>query len=172
MPALSHRRAKSADIAGIQDVEPDAGQRFKHIGMPEIAHDPPLATELLAELVRDEHVWVTEADGDQIVAYLIAIEIDGDVHIDQVSVRTKFERIGIGAALIELAAEWGKGIGARRVTLFTFEEVAWNAPYYRRLGFIALDDSAMGPELLQIFEAELATDLHHWRRVALARTLI
>ncbi len=171
MPTVSHRRARSADVAGIQDVECDAGRRFIDIGMPEIANDPPLATELLTQLVRNEHVWVSEVDGDQVVAYLIAIEVDDDIHIDQVSVRTEFEGAGIGAALIDLAATWGRGIGARRATLFTFEGVAWNAPYYRRLGFTSLDDSAMGPELLQIFDAERATDLHHWKRVALARPL-
>ena len=56
MPTVSHRRARSADVAGIQDVECDAGRRFIDIGMPEIADDPPLATELLTELVRNEHV--------------------------------------------------------------------------------------------------------------------
>ena len=40
MPTVSHRRARSADVAGIQDVGySDAGRRFIDIGMPEIADD-------------------------------------------------------------------------------------------------------------------------------------
>ena len=170
MPTVSHRHARSADVAGIQDVESDAGRRFIDIGMPEIANDPPLATELLTQLVRNEHVWVSEVDGNQVVAYLIAIEVDDDIHIDQVSVRTEFEGAGIGAALIDLAATW-EGHWRTSGHPFHLRRVAWNAPYYRRLGFTSLDDSAMGPELLQIFDAERATDLQHWKRVALARPL-
>ena len=55
-------------------------------------------------------MWGQRVDGDQVVAYLIAIEVDDDIHIDQVSVRTEFEGAGIGAALIDLAATWGRAL--------------------------------------------------------------
>ena len=131
MPTVSHRHARSADVAGIQDVESDAGRRFIDIGMPEIANDPPLATELLTELVRNEHVWVSEVNGDQVVAYPIAIEVDADIHIDQVSVRQEFAGAGLGAALIDLAATRRSAIGIRRANIFTCVAVAWHAPFSR-----------------------------------------
>jgi hypothetical protein len=43
--------------------------------------------------------------------------------------------------LIEEAARWAAAHGLGRMTLTTIEEVPWNAPYYRRLGFQEMPDS-------------------------------
>ena len=39
-------------------------------------------------------------------------------------------------------------------TLTTFRDVPWNAPYYTRLGFVALDPAEHGPELRALMECE------------------
>ena len=38
-------------------------------------------------------------------------------------------------ALIEHVAGWARAHGSPALTLTTFTEVPWNAPYYERLGF-------------------------------------
>ena len=47
----------------------------------------------------------------------------------------------------------------RAVTLTTFRDVPWNAPLYRHLGFVDLDDASLGPELRAIVAAEAAHGL-------------
>jgi GNAT superfamily N-acetyltransferase len=115
--------------------------------------------------------WVSVDDGDRPVAYLIAEVVDGDAHVEQVSVRPSHARRGLGSALIETLAEWAASRGLPALTLTTFTAVPWNAPYYERLGFRVLADAEIGDGLRAIRCAEAAHGLDAWPRVAMVRPL-
>jgi hypothetical protein len=70
----------------LREVERAAGRCFRDIGMPEIADDEPLPTDVLAEYQRNGRAWVAVDASDHAVAYLISTLVDGNVHIEQVSV--------------------------------------------------------------------------------------
>jgi len=53
------------------------------------------------------------------------------------------------------------------VTLTTFEDVPWNAPLYRHLGFRELRDDELGPGLRAIRDRETAHGLDPARRVSM-----
>ena len=53
----------------------------------------------------------------------------------EVSVRHDSQGNGLGRRLVEAAMEYAQSEGLRCVTLTTFAEVPWNAPFYERLGF-------------------------------------
>jgi GNAT superfamily N-acetyltransferase len=110
-------------------------------------------------------------DGDVVVAYLVLDVVAGAAHIEQVSVDPAYARRRIGQQLIEAAAEWAVRHGLHELTLTTFADVPWNAPYYARLGFSRLPDEALPPELAAIRDAERARGLDRWPRVAMARAL-
>ena len=57
------------------------------------------------------------------------------------------------------------------LTLTTFAEVPWNAPYYARCGFTVLDESAIGPDLRAVRAREADHGLDRWPRVCMRRTL-
>jgi predicted N-acetyltransferase YhbS len=78
---------------------------------------------------------------------------------------------GLGRALIEAAAEQARARGEDRVTLTTFADVPWNAPYYQRLGFVVVLEDEQGPELRRIRAHEAEIGLDRWPRVAMARRL-
>jgi len=80
-------------------------------------------------------------------------------------------RRGFGKALIEQVAAWARERGAPSLTLTTFVEVAWNAPYYERLGFRLLGDDELGPELRAIRAREASLGLDRWPRAAMLRPL-
>jgi GNAT superfamily N-acetyltransferase len=105
------------------------------------------------------------------VGYLIADLLDGNVHVEQVSVHPRFSRRGVGRLLIDRVAAYAAEIGAPALTLTTFAEVAWNAPYYRRCGFEVMDDAAIMPELRAVRDHEAAAGLDRWPRVCMRRTL-
>ncbi len=65
------------------------------------------------------------------------------------------ERKGLGSALLEAVCELGD------VTLTTFRDVPWNAPWYARRGFEVLDPAEWGPELeaLVAHERELGIEV-------------
>ncbi|MER5928909.1 GNAT family N-acetyltransferase [Streptomyces sp. NPDC002054] len=172
------RAVRGDELAVLQDIERAAGRCFRDIGMPEIADDEPLPLEELARYRRAGLAWVAtdaeaeaDAEADVPVAYLIADRVDGNLHVEQVSVHPDRARRGIGRSLLDhLAAR----AGTERVpalTLTTFTAVPWNAPYYARLGFRPLDDGTLTPDLRRIREQEAAHGLDRWPRTCMRRDL-
>jgi GNAT superfamily N-acetyltransferase len=154
------------DLPILRAIERAAGEGFRDIGMPEIADDEPLPVEVLARYQRAGMAWVADDPAGLPVAYLIAELVDGGVHIEQVSVHPRAAGQGIGAALIDHAAQ---ATGAPAVTLTTFADVPWNAPYYARCGFETLDESALTPGLRAIRRHEAEQGLDRWPRVCMRR---
>jgi GNAT superfamily N-acetyltransferase len=155
----------------MQDIERAAGGWFREVGMPEIAEDEPLPLEELTRYRQGGRAWVAADDTDVPAAYLIADIIDGSVHIEQVSVHPRAARRKIGRMLLEHAAAYAAARGIRALTLTTFAEVPWNAPYYARCGFRILDDSELSPGMRAVRDREIAHGLHRWPRVCMRRDL-
>ncbi len=153
----------------LRDIERAAGQCFRDVGMPEIADDEPLPVETLAEYQRAGRAWVAVDGADLPVAYLISDSVDGCVHIEQVSVHPDHGRQGVGRALVDDVAARAGSAGIPALTLTTFAEVPWNAPYYLRLGFRVLSEDELTPGLQAIRAREAAHGLDRWPRVCMRR---
>lgn len=167
-----HIRAAHLDeLPVLQDIERAAGQCFRAIGMPEIADDEPPPIGELARHQRAGLAWVAVDDVDVPVAYLIADRVDGNLHVEQVSVHPGSARRGIGRSLLDVLAARAMSEGAPALTLTTFTEVPWNAPYYARLGFLPLDDGELTPGLERIRRHEAALGLDRWPRTCMRRAL-
>lgn len=165
------RPAGPEELEALRDIERAAGECFRAIGMPEIADDEPPSTDLLAAHQRRGEAWVAVDESDRPVAYLISTVVDGCLHVDQVSVHPDHAGHGIGRLLIEQAAARATGAGLDGLTLTTFAEVAWNAPYYRRCGFRILADADVTPGLASIRQVETASGLDRWPRVCMRRDI-
>jgi GNAT superfamily N-acetyltransferase len=166
------RTARLDDLPFLQDIERAAGSCFRDIGMPEIADDEPLPLDELARYQRAGTAWVADDHTGTPVAYLLAEPepepVDGSLHIEQVSVHPRHAHRRIGRALIDhLAAH----AAAPALTLTTFAEVPWNAPYYARCGFRILADDALTPGLCAIRRREAAHGLERWPRVCMRKEI-
>jgi GNAT superfamily N-acetyltransferase len=164
------RAARADDLAALRDIERVAGD-WAAIGMQAIADDEPPSVEELGEYQRDGRAWVYADADDRPLAYLIARWVDGSVHIEQVSVHPGAAGRRIGRALIDAVAGWARRHHAAALTLTTFTEVPWNAPYYLRLGFRPLTEGELTPGLWEIRAAEAAHGLDRWPRTAMRREL-
>ncbi|MFG2427679.1 GNAT family N-acetyltransferase [Streptomyces sp. NPDC048590] len=165
-------RIRSVDIDELpllQDIERAAGECFREIGMPEVADDEPPSVGQLAGHLRRGLVRAAVDRADVPVAYLIAGQVDGALHVEQVSVHPGHARNGIGRALLDRATVHAEAEGLAALTLTTFGDVPWNAPYYRRIGFRTLDESEIGPGLGEIRRLESAHGLDRWPRVCMRR---
>ncbi|MFD9264082.1 GNAT family N-acetyltransferase, partial [Streptomyces sp. NPDC059538] len=80
-------------------------------------------------------------------------------------------RRGLGRGLMEHLAEFAARGGVPALTLTTFTEVPWNAPYYVRCGFRLLDDAGLTPGLREIRDREAAHGLDRWPRACMRRDL-
>lgn len=165
------RAVRLDELPVLQDIERAAGQCFRDIGMPEIADDEPLTLGELARYQQAGLAWAAATSADTPVAYLIAERVDGNLHVEQVSVHPNSARHGIGRSLLDHLADHATGEGVPALTLTTFTEVAWNAPYYARCGFQLLDDRGLTPGLRRIREREAAHGLDRWPRSCMRRAL-
>ena len=154
------RVASAADLAEVPAVEEAADELFRARGVLDLPAPAPAA--LRAE------AWRVLVAGRPVVAFDVLERVDGDVHLEQLSVHPSAMRRGIGAALLEDVASTARGAGAQRVTLLTYADVPWNAPWYARHGWRETDD--LGPQLRALADSEVERDLaRHGRRVAMAR---
>lgn len=168
MPALV-RTARHDDLAAIQRVEVAAGALFTTIGMNAIAEDDPPSLEELADYQRGDRAWVSVDHHDVPVGYLLVDVVDGHAHVEQVTVHPAHAGRGRGRELLDVAERWAAVSAMVALTLTTFAEVAWNAPYYRRLGFRDMAQDELGEELRALRAREAAHGLDAWPRVTMVR---
>lgn len=165
------RSARPDDLNDLRGIERAAGEAFRDVGMDAIAEDEPLTVGELAAFQVDGRAWVAVGAADRPVAYLLVEPVDGNAHIEQVSVHPGHARRGIGGDLIAATAEWARSHDLIGLTLTTFTYVPWNAPYYQRIGFRALRDHEIMAGLRAIREHEAALGLDRWPRTAMYRSL-
>ncbi|MFG2133919.1 GNAT family N-acetyltransferase [Streptomyces sp. NPDC048751] len=163
------RPAASTELPALQDIERAAGAAFRELGMVEIAEDEPPTVDVLERFRRAGHAWVAVGEGDRPVAYLVGEPVDGAFHVEQVSVHPCAARRGVGRELIEHADGQARAEGPAGLTLTTFRDVPWNAPYYTRLGFRMLPEADLTRGLRAIRAAEAEHGLDRWPRVCMRR---
>jgi GNAT superfamily N-acetyltransferase len=159
MVSMRPRAVTPADLPVLQEIEVAAGELFRAVGMPEIADDEPFPLDVLEAYRRGGRAWAIGESGRP-VAYLLADLVDAHLHIEQVTVHPSHARQGLGRRLIE-------HLGGGVLTLTTFTEVPWNAPYYRRLGFHDLP--VLTPALAAVRRREAAHGLDRWPRTCMIR---
>jgi ribosomal protein S18 acetylase RimI-like enzyme len=159
------RPARQEDFTALQEIERAAGRAFAAIGMTAIADDEPFSLEELREFSRDGNAWVYDVAGRP-AAYAVVQWVDGVLHLEQVSVHPEYAGRRIGAELIDhLAGSYD----TPALTLTTFRDVPWNAPYYERLGFRVLAEAEVTPGLRDVRAVEAAHGLDAWPRVCMRR---
>lgn len=168
---IRFRLANTDDIPQIAPLETAAAEVFRTIGMETIAEDEPISEETLLQAVNDHRLWVATEYGT-LRAYLLAELLPESLHIEQVTVHPDAAHRGIGAMLIESVAADPRAIALGQITLTSFENVPWNAPYYERIGFVDIAEPQWPSGIAAIVQAERDKGLMAWPRVVMMRTLI
>ena len=131
VPAI--RFATEDDLDVLADIEDDADRLFLERFRPEAWSPAPPGRSRAEQpgflLVAAE--WT----GAEAAGFAHVLEIDGGAHLEQVAVRRAVARRGVGRALVQAALAEAAHRGHARVTLRTYADVPWNAPFYAGLGF-------------------------------------
>lgn len=149
------RPTLAGDIPLLPSIERSAAQAF--LSVPSLAW--LAAGEVLSEFehqlfVQAQASWVAVDEHERVMGFLCA-RLEGDaLHIHEVSVAQQAQGQGLGRGLIAQAIGAARGMGCAEVTLTTFAQVPWNAPFYQRLGFAVISQEQLGERLLGILEEE------------------
>jgi len=167
--AVTIRLARETDLVAVQQVEVAAGALFASVGMDAIADDGPPPLEWFSGYQQAGRGWVAVDERDRVVGYLLVDVVDGAAHIEQVTVHPDHARQGLGRLLVDTAGRWAAALGLSAVTLTTFKDVPWNAPYYERLGFTELAEEQVTEGLREVRAREAAHGLDAWPRIVMHR---
>lgn len=152
------RQADGADVAQLPAVEAAADEVFVPLGITDLP--APATAEDRAAAWR---VLVVGEPG-RVVGFAVLELLDGAVHLEQLSVDPAHGRRGIGAALLAATVRAARENGSDRVTLLTYADVPWNAPWYARHGWQVTTDLTPGLRALRSREVELGLDRYGPRR--------
>lgn len=168
MAATCIRPAAPEDFDRLAEIERAAAARFDPQDLPPALAGDALPRDELAAAHAAGLLWVA-SDADGAHGFLLARRCDDSLHLQEMDVCPGRQGQGLGSALIAHAETIARGQGLSRLTLTTFEHLAWNAPYYQKRGFQALDDAGCPPFLLALLRAEAEHGLK--RRVAMHKPL-
>ncbi|MFK4791638.1 GNAT family N-acetyltransferase [Microbacterium sp. ZW T5_56] len=102
---------------------------------------------------------IAEIDGEP-VGFAHVMEIDDHAHLEQLSVLPAHAGAGIGRALLTAAIDDARARGHALMTLRTFAEVPFNAPFYASAGFVVAEpDTDFLRELIDIETSLGLTDI-------------
>jgi GNAT superfamily N-acetyltransferase len=165
--AIVLRPARTRDAAALRELERDAGQQFREVGLDFVADDEPPSVEILSGYAEAARGWVAVDSAAVPIGYVLVDIIDGAAHIEQLSVATAHQGQGVGRLLVEQARTWASENALAGVTLTTFSHVPWNKPLYEHLGFRVLPSEEIGPGLRSLMEREASHGLDPATRVAM-----
>ena len=168
-PTIRAPRPDELDL--LRDIERSAGQLFVDAGLDDIAAHEPETVENLAAYLQAGRAWVVVAGDGATAGYAVVDVVDGLAHLEQISVRPEYGGKGLGAALLEWVCAWAAQQHFAAVTLTTFSDLPFNAPFYAHHGFAVIDDDDLGPELRALRATEAAHGLDPARRVCMRRAV-
>ena len=148
------RSARFDEVELLREIERAAGCRFAEIGLEQVAETEPVEIETLQSQQRIGQVWVAADAGDRPVGFVVAFELEHAIHIEEISVHPDHGGRGLGRRLIETLTQWARQQGYQAITLSTFRDVPWNAPFYERVGFRIVEEWEMSTEVRGWFREE------------------
>ncbi len=162
------RAARAEDSLLVREIEFEAQEQFRTVGLDVVADDEPHSVEVLSEYAEIGQSWVAVV-GEDLVGYVFVDLVDGEPYVHQISVRPRYQGGGIGRMLMGRAVRWARDTGARSLSLTTFDHVPWNRPLYEHLGFSVIPDDQLGSGLRRILDEDATQGLSN--RVAMRLTL-
>lgn len=162
---ITVRPTRPGDVTALPAIERAAGERFRDY--PELAwlaEGEVISAEQHLDYAERGLSWLALAN-DQPVGFILAELHASSLFIVELSVHLDWQGKGIGRRLIACVADQARKRGLASLTLTTFRDVPWNAPFYARLGFEMI--TTLTPELREKREEETAHGLAYDSRCAM-----
>ena len=116
--------ATDNEIDLLPAIEAAADSVFAEIGIDDL---PPAAS---ADELRNAKALIV--DGHPPIGFARVEELEGNAHLEQLSVLPEHAGRGAGGKLLEKACQWAAQQGYSAITLSTYKDVKWNCPFYKK----------------------------------------
>jgi GNAT superfamily N-acetyltransferase len=152
------RSAQVEELTLLAHIEQAAATLFLDTPYAFLVDAEPLPLEFVRQRFQAGQVWVAVAE-QVVIGYAITREVDETLYLQEIDVEPKHCRRGIGTALIATIRAWAQLSDYSVLSLSTFRDIPWNAPFYAKLGFRILDESELIAGFQEIRQQELAAGL-------------
>jgi GNAT superfamily N-acetyltransferase len=164
--ATTIRDAQTSDSHAVERIENDADLLLINHLQADVWSAAPQGTTRLSE---PGYLLIVEVDGEA-AGFVHVLEIDGICHLEQLSVDPPSSRRGLGRALVEAAKNQARARGYSQISLRTYADVPWNAPFYATLGFVEEEPAAPFHQSLPAIEVKHGLD-RYGRRIQMTAPL-
>lgn len=165
------RVAREDDLDKLGEVERRAGQLFADTAHAYLCNAPTLSQSILSAQYRCGAVWVAVDEGDTPVGFAVAGTLGQEAYLYEIDVDMSHGRHGIGTRLVEAVFAWVRERGYPTLTLSTCTDVAWNAPFYAKLGFEVVAEAELTAAMVETREHEARAGFLVERRVFMRRRM-
>ncbi len=163
------RLALPEDARLLPHIERSAAQAFRSIDeLSWLADASTMTVDRHRQLIALSTCWVAVDAEGRPQGFLSAERHGSDLHLYELSVKQSVQGQGWGRKLVETAMEYARVNQLASVTLTTFTEVPWNAPFYRRLGFEHNAGATLDKRLAEILAQEYGCGFEPGSRCAMS----
>jgi len=168
-PLYTITKARPKDLSRLSAIEL-AAARLLAGHAPESVLTRTTAAAVLTAAQADGHLWVALVEDVPVGFAHVEILEPAVAHLQEIDVHPAHGRRRLGTRLVMAVCEWAATAGYRAVTLTTFRDVAFNAPFYAQMGFDVIPPDELSPALRAVIDAETRGGLDPARRVAMRRS--
>lgn len=157
------------DASFLPLIEISSGASFRDIAsLAWLADDKVVSEDEHRVFILQGRSWVAEHSQKGAVGFIVVTRNETEIHICQLAVAYEYQRRGIGKQLMETVSVWArKEKGVKAITLTTFENVPWNAPFYRGLGYQTVPQAELSPHLKRCLQQEKMFETPDYKRCAM-----
>ncbi len=153
------RSARIEELTMLAQVERSAAVLFLDTPYAFLANNDPLSLDFVQQRFQAGQVWVAVNKQDVVVGFAITREVDDTIYLQEMDVDPEHGRRGLGSALVETVCTWAELQSYKAISLSTFRDLPWNAPFYAKLGFRILYESELSISFQQIRQQEMEAGL-------------
>jgi GNAT superfamily N-acetyltransferase len=166
MHRIQLRPARAKDLSSLQQIEREAAALFPaSVLPPHLAI--PLPLEALRACLAAAELWVADEEALGPIGFIAARAYGTSLHVVEMDVLPSRGRQGTAARLLQHLCDVARQRGHLHITLTTFADIPWNAPFYVRHGFAEITGFGAFPHLAAALQSERELGLEG--RIAMAR---
>lgn len=148
------RSARFEELPLLADIEQSASMRFLDTPYAFLVDAQPLPLDFVQQRFQAGQVWVAADQQDMAIGFALTSKVDHTLYLQEIDIDPQHGQKGLGSALVDTIRSWAKRSDYDVMSLSTFRDIPWNAPFYAKLGFRILDESELTVGFQQIRQQE------------------
>ena len=164
------RSGLQGEVAALAAVADDAALTLSEAGFTQYGQSC-VTLPRVAACHAEGLLWTAVDSADHPLGFVDATIADDNLHIVAITVARANQRRGVGKILMRWAIDHGRWAFFPTITLTADAGAPFGAPFYRRLGFVALAPECLPSDLAAHLRCECALFGPRAERIAMAKVL-